>query len=78
MNFFTQKKLIGDLPIRFFSMGDEAIYLIQVSGLRLFNIYNYLRKWRIWFLVFTPFFIAIFIAAFLKYTLKFFLWRQHL
>lgn len=30
------------------------------------------------FLIFTSFFIAIFIAAFFKYTLKFFLGRQHL
>lgn len=63
------KKLIGKSPIRFFSMENEATYLILVLGLRLFIVYNHIRNWRMWFLILISFFIAIVIAAFFKYTL---------
>ena len=78
MNFPYSKNQICDLPIRFFSTGNETAYLIQVSGLRFFFVYNHIRNWRMLLLIFTSFLIAIFIVTFFKYTLKFFLWRQHL
>ena len=52
---------------------DKTTYLIQVSGLRQLVGYNHIRNLRMWFLIFTSFFIAIFIAAFLVYALELFL-----
>ena len=50
---------------------------IHNSGICFLQLacHNHIRNLRMWFLIFTSFFIAIFVAAFFKYTLKFFLWR---
>ena len=54
------------------SIPNSGIWFLQLA------CHNHIRNLRMWFLIFTSFFIAIFIAAFFKYTLKFFLWRQYL
>ena len=55
------------------NFGGKTTYLILVSGLRQLVYHNHILNLRMWFLIFTSFFIAIFIAAFFVYALEFFL-----
>lgn len=46
---------------------NSGIWYLQLA------CHNRIRNWRMWFLIITSFFIAIFIAAFFVYALEFFL-----